>query len=528
MPYDIKLFQKRYGLTNKEMADICGCSLPTIQKWRSGEVAVSGAAAQLMRMLDFSSEGNPQKLREILGRLNQQLEPSSLAQVEELEDLEHSMNKVMDRLELMLESRRKDRELADSEARYRSMVESSRDPVCRWRPDTTLTYVNAAYAKLFSQSGNDLVGRKWIELVPENRRKALEVLVSDMVRRGEEETLIHEALNKDGTLQMQEWRDIPVKNEKGELMEFHSIGRDVTETFRLHGRISELELTKEALMRYSANPVFVFDQSGKILEASAAFVRDTAEGRPWGNLSDMMSGPVTGKFKRLLRRLSSHDEVCYRILLGDRPVMFKVSLIEKENETAKYLAVVEDLQPDENPVLSVRLKHEVVMDGTRHELFIEEKVANRVRKVMNLLARTVQVDRIYVFTLDDEEGVFENILEWCAEGITPHIEDLKSIPNAEYPWWINRIQKGQWIQIQDTSKMPRSATRERDILMAQGINSILVAPLMINSRAIGFVGFDHNRSPRVWHEQERQALEGFKREMEKVLGQSLGGSKPNP
>ena len=72
MSFDIKAFQSRYVLSNKEMADICKCSLPTIQKWRSGEVAVSGAASQLLRMLEFTSEGDPSRLREVLLKMDKQ------------------------------------------------------------------------------------------------------------------------------------------------------------------------------------------------------------------------------------------------------------------------------------------------------------------------------------------------------------------------------------------------------------------------------------------------------------------------
>ena len=88
MSYDIKGFQLRYVLSNKEMADICKCSLPTIQKWRSGEVAVSGAAGQLLRMLDLSAEGNPSRLREILSKLDQAAFNAGEVRNPELEELE--------------------------------------------------------------------------------------------------------------------------------------------------------------------------------------------------------------------------------------------------------------------------------------------------------------------------------------------------------------------------------------------------------------------------------------------------------
>jgi len=522
MAYDIKTFQKRYTLSNKDMAEICGCSLPTIQKWRSGEVSVSGAAAQLMRLLDFNAEGNPRKLREVLGQLNQQLEPFFPASEPDLEELEDSMSKVVDRLELMLESRRKDKELADSEARYRSIVESSNNPICRWQPDTMLTYVNQAYANLFGDGDKEkLIGRRWLELIPEERRKSLEILVSDMVRRGEAEAMIHEAIGSHGELRFQEWRDFPVKNDKGEVLEFHSIGTDVTDLHTLRREVSELDKAKSVLLRYCNQPILIFNDAGDILEANEAFRHQVARDFRVERLSDLVSGIVAGKFKRLLKRMSGMDEICYRIYHEGRGLLFKVSLLARTEDRADYLAVIETMEEVENPVLNLRLRHEVVLEGVSHEFLIDPAALNRVKSLMNRLSRMVQVDRIYVFSINMEEEHFDNILEWCAHNIRPHIDDLKGIPNTDYPWWINRILKGQWIQIQDVSKLPRSAGIESDILNAQGITSIMAAPVVVDGKSVGFVGFDHTRGPRIWHEQERKALDNFKTAIEEILSGTL-------
>ena len=167
--------------------------------------------------------------------------------------------------------------------------------------------------------------------------------------------------------------------------------------------------------------------------------------------------------------------------------------------------------------MRVRFQHEIILDGERHEFLMDKAIAQGVEVAMEELGRRVDGDRIYVFIFDEGQHVFDNLLEWCADGITPHIDDLQRIPMSEYPWWVNRLQKQQWIIVDDTSKLPRSAYRERDILMAQGIRSILVAPLVLGNTVVGFAGIDHNRSTRIWHDQEKQELESFKSNMEGIL-----------
>lgn len=523
MSYNIKGFQKRYGLSNKEMADICGCSLPTIQKWRSGEVAVSGAATQLMRVLDLSAEGHPARLREVLTRLNHQVRPLLEVPDKELVELESSMSRMVDRLELMLEARRREKKLMESEARYRSMVESQKSPVCRWLPDTTLTYVNRAYADLFSQFWDNLMGRKWLEFIPEEKRSSLAAIVSDIVRRGEEEVYTHESIDKDGRIRIQQWRDIPVKDGNGNITEFHSIGADVTEVHSLKKELSQLRQSMKAMMETCPSPVLVFDEKGNLLEMSEKFRSEILGGEAWENIADMMPGFPARKFARLLGRLLEGEELCYRMEVGGRPMLLKARITFQDSQQSRFLAAFQELEEAvRNPVMQVRLRNELLIDGKGCPFLIDPAAADRIRESMQALGRRLQVDRIYVFTFDYREEVFDNVLEWCAEGIPSHIKDLKRIPFDEYPWWNNRLMKDQWIQVEETHKMPRKAAHEMEILLAQGIQAVLVAPLNVAGRVIGFVGFDNNTSPRIWHEQEIRALREFKGEMESVLASSLG------
>ncbi len=50
---DIAAVRLKTGLTQSEFANLLGASLGTIRKWELGERAPSGAAATLLRVLDF-------------------------------------------------------------------------------------------------------------------------------------------------------------------------------------------------------------------------------------------------------------------------------------------------------------------------------------------------------------------------------------------------------------------------------------------------------------------------------------------
>jgi PAS domain S-box-containing protein len=525
---DLKDFQKRYLLSNKDMAQVCQCSLPTIQKWRSGEVALPGPVRQLMGFIDYSTGGDPARLREILQGMDRHLGLPQRGEDPGLVQLESSMSKVVDRLTLMLETRRKESRLAESEARYRSMLESHREPVCRWLPDTSLTYVNKAYADLYGKPGEDLIGRKWIDFIPKERRSALLTLISDTIRNKEPQTMVHESIDRDGRRCMQEWQDMPILDERGEVVELHSVGRDVTELVRLRREVVELGKVRAALMELGDHPAVIFEETGNIVAVNERFRAAFPDVEAVNSLPDLVAGLSQTRFHRLLKRLTPENQVQYRIRIGERVMALKVRLVGASTGGDRYVGL---LQEEESALsaadaLRVRLAREVVIDGQPVPFILKAADRKRIERKMAGLGEATRVDRIYVFTKDQESGLYDNVLEWCGPGIEPQIDALERMPMETYKWWMRHLKKGQWIRIEDVERMPRTASMERDILAAQGIRSVLVCPLEVGGKLVGFAGFDQNTHVRVWHAQELEALGAFKNSVDVLLRDVYGRRKP--
>ena len=72
--------------------------------------------------------------------------------------------------------------LALSEKRYRAMVECQTDLIDRFTPDTTLIYVNDAICRLFGQSREELLGRSFLPLLPEEAQQRVKTLLDSLTR----------------------------------------------------------------------------------------------------------------------------------------------------------------------------------------------------------------------------------------------------------------------------------------------------------------------------------------------------------
>jgi PAS domain S-box-containing protein len=124
--------------------------------------------------------------------------------------------------------RRAEEALRESEERYRNVVETQTELICRYLPDTTLTFVNDAYCRYFDRSRDRLVGTKFIDLVPKPAQAGILQLVESLLRNPRTEMYEHEVLRPDGTTGWQQWTDHVIVDSDGRAVEVQAIGRDTT------------------------------------------------------------------------------------------------------------------------------------------------------------------------------------------------------------------------------------------------------------------------------------------------------------
>ena len=116
----------------------------------------------------------------------------------------------------------------DEFAFYRTLVEETPALICRFLPDGTLTYVNRAYQNYFSPAGRPLVGQNFFAFIPELDHREVKSRYLSLTAASPVVTYEHPVSRPDGSVGWQEWTDRAVFDDSGRLLEYQSIGRDVT------------------------------------------------------------------------------------------------------------------------------------------------------------------------------------------------------------------------------------------------------------------------------------------------------------
>ncbi|RKG81024.1 PAS domain S-box protein [Corallococcus sp. CA049B] len=124
------------------------------------------------------------------------------------------------------------------------------------------------------------------------------------------------------------------------------------------------------------------------------------------------------------------------------------------------------------------------------------------------LGQASGASRVYVFeTYSDAKGALlcSQRAEWCAPGVTPEIDNpmLQDLPMRPILGrWANLLERGEVV----TGRVATFPSIERELLEPQGILTLLVLPLRVQGRLVGFVGFDNCYEAREWDRLEVDLL----------------------
>lgn len=117
-----------------------------------------------------------------------------------------------------------------------------------------------------------------------------------------------------------------------------------------------------------------------------------------------------------------------------------------------------------------------------------DRTDEEVHEALARLGDFCGCDRTYVFMVRDEDRL-DNTHEWCAAGVEPVQDMLQDLDISLIDAWVEEFRADRPVHISDVFALEPTRP-DRDILLAQGIRSILTVPMADNGRLVGFVGFD--------------------------------------
>jgi diguanylate cyclase (GGDEF)-like protein/PAS domain S-box-containing protein len=151
------------------------------------------------------------------------------------------------------------RQLSESEARYRSLVEDQSELVSLAAPDGALRYVNHAYAAFHGVRPEDMIGASLYDFVPAEERAALAQRLAGVCASRERLLSENRVVQPNGETRWIAWSNRALTDEEGRVTAIHSVGHDIEERVAAERLLKLSEARYRLLADNSSDMVFQLD-----------------------------------------------------------------------------------------------------------------------------------------------------------------------------------------------------------------------------------------------------------------------------
>jgi PAS domain S-box-containing protein len=164
-------------------------------------------------------------------------------------------------------SERKEMEeaLRASERFYRTIIEDQTDLICRFRPDGVITFVNDAYCRYFDKTREELIGQTFVPMIPKEDQEVVHQKFSSLSLRSPQTSYVHRVIHPNGEVRWQQWTDRAIFDDSGELVEFQSVGQDITEQKRMDDELRRTHKRLMDIIDFLPDATFVIDEDRRVI-----------------------------------------------------------------------------------------------------------------------------------------------------------------------------------------------------------------------------------------------------------------------
>ena len=152
-----------------------------------------------------------------------------------------------------------ERQLAESEARYKGLVEDQTEMVSLATPEGDLLFVNAAYARFYHMKPADMVGKSLLDLVPVEHRTAVATHLHAVCKTNESIESENQICQPNGRTRWIAWTNRALRGAKAHSTLIHSVGRDIDRRVVAEHQLKVNEARYRILAEHSTDMVFQLD-----------------------------------------------------------------------------------------------------------------------------------------------------------------------------------------------------------------------------------------------------------------------------
>ncbi|MDZ7316816.1 MAG: PAS domain S-box protein [candidate division KSB1 bacterium] len=405
--------------------------------------------------------------------------------------------------------------LAESEKKYRNLVESLLDGVYKSTPDGRFIDVNQAMVKMLGyESKEELMAvdiQSQLYFQPQDR-------LSAVLQEKLEEMAVFRLRKKDGTEIWVEDHGRLVTDENGNVLYHEGILRDVTD--RIHAEESLRQSREWMRILIEGSPEFFFytqDAEGKVTYTSPSVEKITGytveewQGQThWFTTESDINRIARERTQAHLRGEDSHEPMYVEIMhaqgrpiileLAEHPVIRNGKVIGIQGLARDITQRVRAEKEQQEHLKRLQKQQEAIVKISTRQAGSDETLLDSLQFITEIAAEGIQVERCSIWTFDEKhENLICQDLYLLSENKHEHGLQLSS---DNYPAYFEAVRRNRTVPISDARTDPRSAAFLDNYLIPHNIYSMLDAGIRISGKLVGVICFEHVGETRFWHEDE--------------------------
>jgi len=270
------------------------------------------------------------------------------------------------------------------------------------------------------------------------------------------------------------------------------------------------------IIKNSSNPALACAEDGKLIAFNTTFEKLT--GYQPAELKKLSWHNLISSSESSLFNFNTHEQPDYSnltqleslLFLQDGtqlPISYYIQAIHfPGDESICYMIFITDISKQLR--LQESLRYQAAFEellgniSTRFINITIEDIDNEIERTLKYIGEFVHADRAYLFHIKYQKNVMNNTYEWCADGIEPQKDKLQNLPLNELAWWTEQLEKSDHLSIPSVADMGEDKEREKELLLEQDIQSLLVVPMSSQGKLLGFLGFDQVKHHAAWSNRD--------------------------
>ncbi len=413
--------------------------------------------------------------------------------------------------------------LQASEQQYRLLAENVSDVIWLANLDMSLTYVSPSVLRLLGLTVAETLAQPLVAILQPESITRFDALLADklaLAEAGDDEAwepVMYDAQqpHADGRIIVTDNHAKLLRGSDGEPSMILGITRDITERRRAEEAARRFKLAANSTSDIMAG----LGRDSRFLFANKAYLQrhELKESDVLGrHYSDVVGEEAYAEFVPLLKRCLAGEEVQFETRLaypniGMRHMAVKYSPLMQDGVCVGVVGGAQDIT--ERKTVTQVLEYETRLRRILGDLansFITlplEDLDQGIQEALRRIAGFVDADRSYVILFDLERSLWTNTHEWCKEGIEPQIDALQEMDLEPVRGFLTPILQQRIVDIDCVADLTDEDGQAREVLEAQSIQSVLLAPLVSGGAVIGMLGFDFVTTQRSFTENETRLLE---------------------